>query len=120
VFPLAFDAARRARGRCSTRGRLLQAVSHALAKAAMFMSAGLIALSLGHDRMPGWAASDARDRRAARVRPGAGVSLVGPAAERRLCCEVAAAVGGRRHGPVVVGGRDRGWRIAHQRYLVLV
>jgi formate hydrogenlyase subunit 3/multisubunit Na+/H+ antiporter MnhD subunit len=34
-------------------GGTLQAVSHALAKAAMFLGAGLIALSLGHDRMAG-------------------------------------------------------------------
>lgn len=32
-------------------GGVLQAVSHALAKAAMFMAAGLIAESLGHDRI---------------------------------------------------------------------
>jgi formate hydrogenlyase subunit 3/multisubunit Na+/H+ antiporter MnhD subunit len=52
VFPLAFDATsgRLAAGAALTGG-LLQAVSHALAKAAMFMSAGLIAVTLGHDRI---------------------------------------------------------------------
>ena len=54
VFPLAFDAStgRLAAGTALTGG-LLQAVSHAFAKAAMFMSAGLIAVALGHDRIAG-------------------------------------------------------------------
>ncbi len=78
VFPLAFDAAagRLVAGAALTGG-LLQAVSHALAKAAMFMSAGLIAVTLGHDRIAGLAGL-------ARARPAsllafalAGVSLVG-------------------------------------------
>src|SRR5215472_4289809 len=34
-------------------GGILQAISHAFAKAAMFMSAGLIAEALGHDRIAG-------------------------------------------------------------------
>jgi formate hydrogenlyase subunit 3/multisubunit Na+/H+ antiporter MnhD subunit len=34
-------------------GGLLQAISHAFAKAAMFMAAGLIAQALGHDRIAG-------------------------------------------------------------------
>jgi formate hydrogenlyase subunit 3/multisubunit Na+/H+ antiporter MnhD subunit len=36
-------------------GGILQAVSHAFAKAAMFMAAGLIAEALGHDRITGLA-----------------------------------------------------------------
>jgi formate hydrogenlyase subunit 3/multisubunit Na+/H+ antiporter MnhD subunit len=54
VFPLAFDATtgRLAAG-TALAGGLLQAVSHAFAKAAMFMAAGLIAVSLGHDRIAG-------------------------------------------------------------------
>jgi multicomponent Na+:H+ antiporter subunit D len=36
-------------------GGVLQAISHAFAKAAMFMAAGLIAESLGHDRIAGLA-----------------------------------------------------------------
>jgi formate hydrogenlyase subunit 3/multisubunit Na+/H+ antiporter MnhD subunit len=36
-------------------GGILQAVSHACAKAAMFMAAGLIAQALGHDRIAGLA-----------------------------------------------------------------
>ena len=78
VFPLAFDAStgRLAAG-TALAGGLLQAVSHALAKAAMFMSAGLIAVTLGHDRIAGLGGL-------ARARPAtllsfalAGVSLVG-------------------------------------------
>jgi formate hydrogenlyase subunit 3/multisubunit Na+/H+ antiporter MnhD subunit len=78
VFPLAFDAsAGRLAAGTALAGGLLQAVSHAFAKAAMFMSAGLIALSLGHDRI-------AELGGIARARPVsllafalAGVSLVG-------------------------------------------
>ena len=78
LFPLAFDAsaARLAAG-AALAGGLLQAVSHALAKAAMFMSAGLIAVAVGHDRIAGLGGL-------ARARPAsvlafalAGVSLVG-------------------------------------------
>jgi formate hydrogenlyase subunit 3/multisubunit Na+/H+ antiporter MnhD subunit len=36
-------------------GGVLQAISHAFAKAAMFMAAGLVAEALGHDRMAGLA-----------------------------------------------------------------
>jgi formate hydrogenlyase subunit 3/multisubunit Na+/H+ antiporter MnhD subunit len=78
VFPLAFDAsAGRLVAGAALAGGLLQAVSHALAKAAMFMSAGLIAVTLGHDRI-------AELGGLARARPAsllafalAGVSLVG-------------------------------------------
>jgi formate hydrogenlyase subunit 3/multisubunit Na+/H+ antiporter MnhD subunit len=52
MFPLAFDvgsAQLQAGG--ALAGGILQAVSHATAKAAMFMSAGLIYASLGHDRI---------------------------------------------------------------------
>jgi multicomponent Na+:H+ antiporter subunit D len=52
MFPLAFDAAAAAleRGGALTGG-MLQAISHATAKAAMFMVAGLIYQTLGHDRV---------------------------------------------------------------------
>jgi formate hydrogenlyase subunit 3/multisubunit Na+/H+ antiporter MnhD subunit len=54
AFPLAFDAAAgRLVAGTALAGGMLQAVSHALAKAAMFMSAGLFAVSLGHDRIAG-------------------------------------------------------------------
>jgi len=56
MFPLAFDAAAGAlaRGGALTGG-MLQAISHATAKAAMFMAAGLVYLSFGHDRIAGLA-----------------------------------------------------------------
>jgi formate hydrogenlyase subunit 3/multisubunit Na+/H+ antiporter MnhD subunit len=56
MFPLAYDAGatQLARGGALTGG-MLQAVSHATAKAAMFMAAGLIYGVLGHDRMAGLA-----------------------------------------------------------------
>ena len=53
MFPLAYDAAgtqQLASGGALTGG-MLQAISHATAKAAMFMAAGLIYEALGHDRM---------------------------------------------------------------------
>jgi formate hydrogenlyase subunit 3/multisubunit Na+/H+ antiporter MnhD subunit len=52
MFPLGFDAvsSELQRGGALTGG-LLQAISHATAKAAMFMAAGLIYKALGHDRI---------------------------------------------------------------------
>ena len=52
MFPLAFDAGAGeiARGDALTGG-ILQAISHATAKAAMFMAAGLIYVAAGHDRI---------------------------------------------------------------------
>ena len=52
MFPLAFDAAGAAlvHGGALTGG-MLQAVSHATAKAGMFMAAGLVYAALGHDRI---------------------------------------------------------------------
>ncbi len=78
AFPLSFDAsAGQLVAGAALTGGLLQAVSHALAKAAMFMSVGLVAISLGHDRI-------AELGGLARARPVsllafalAGVSLVG-------------------------------------------
>jgi len=56
MFALAFNAgtARLDSGGALTGG-MLQAMSHATAKAAMFMSAGLIYAALGHDRVTGLA-----------------------------------------------------------------
>lgn len=56
MFPLAFDVAGQlaAPGPALTGG-LLQVVSHATAKAGMFMAAGLIYAALGHDRITGLA-----------------------------------------------------------------
>ncbi len=52
MFPLAFDASGSTleHGPALTGG-LLQAVSHATAKAGMFMAAGLVYAALGHDRI---------------------------------------------------------------------
>lgn len=51
MFPLAAGPGAAQFGAWS--GGLLQAISHACAKAAMFMAAGLIAQALGHDRIAG-------------------------------------------------------------------
>jgi formate hydrogenlyase subunit 3/multisubunit Na+/H+ antiporter MnhD subunit len=52
MFPLAFDAGSgRLESGGALAGGLLQAISHATAKAAMFMSAGLIYAAVGHDRI---------------------------------------------------------------------
>lgn len=54
MFPLAFDAgSARLQGGGALTGGILQAISHATAKAAMFMAAGLIHAALGHDRITG-------------------------------------------------------------------
>lgn len=54
MFPLAFGGAALAR-ESALAGGMLQAISHATAKAAMFMAAGLIYKALGHDRIAGLA-----------------------------------------------------------------
>jgi len=56
MFPLAFDvAAGQLDGGGALAGGMLQAMSHATAKAAMFMAAGSIYAALGHDRLVGLA-----------------------------------------------------------------
>jgi formate hydrogenlyase subunit 3/multisubunit Na+/H+ antiporter MnhD subunit len=55
MFPLAFGAAAGLDASDALTGGMLQAISHATAKAAMFMAAGLIYLALGHDRIAGLA-----------------------------------------------------------------
>jgi formate hydrogenlyase subunit 3/multisubunit Na+/H+ antiporter MnhD subunit len=78
ALPLSFDtSAGQLVAGAALAGGVLQAVSHALAKAAMFMSAGLIAVALGHDRIAEFGGL-------ARARPAsllafalAGISLVG-------------------------------------------
>jgi formate hydrogenlyase subunit 3/multisubunit Na+/H+ antiporter MnhD subunit len=55
MFPLAFNpATQRLGGGTALAGGLLQAISHAGAKSAMFMAAGLIYTTLGHDRISGF------------------------------------------------------------------
>jgi len=51
MFPLVLLAVTPEAGAVALTGGMLQAVSHATAKAAMFMAAGLIYASLGHDRV---------------------------------------------------------------------
>jgi len=52
MFPLAFDVGSNSLVHgAALNGGLLQAVSHATAKASMFMAAGLIYAALGHDRI---------------------------------------------------------------------
>ncbi len=54
MFPLAFDPATgQLGGGVALAGGMLQAISHATAKAAMFMAAGLMYAALGHDRIAG-------------------------------------------------------------------
>jgi multicomponent Na+:H+ antiporter subunit D len=52
MFPLALDtASAQLQGSGALTGGIIQAISHATAKAAMFMAAGLIYAALGHDRI---------------------------------------------------------------------
>jgi multicomponent Na+:H+ antiporter subunit D len=56
IFPLAFaPASGQLHNGGALSGGVLQVISHATAKAAMFMSAGLIYAALGHDRIAGLA-----------------------------------------------------------------
>jgi multicomponent Na+:H+ antiporter subunit D len=56
MFPLAFDAQTAPlQDSGALAGGMLQAISHATAKAAMFMAAGLMYAALGHDRIAGLA-----------------------------------------------------------------
>jgi formate hydrogenlyase subunit 3/multisubunit Na+/H+ antiporter MnhD subunit len=51
MFPLVTGSSAHFGNNLALTGGLLQAISHAFAKAAMFMSAGLMAEALGHDRI---------------------------------------------------------------------
>jgi formate hydrogenlyase subunit 3/multisubunit Na+/H+ antiporter MnhD subunit len=51
MFPLVLGAVSAAGAASALAGGLLQAISHATAKAAMFMAAGLVYAALGHDRV---------------------------------------------------------------------
>jgi multicomponent Na+:H+ antiporter subunit D len=81
MFPLAFDAG-------STRlvqgsaliGGVMQAISHATAKASMFMAAGLIYARLGHDRLAALGGVVRTAPLAAFTFLLAGVALIGPPA----------------------------------------
>ena len=54
MFPLAFDpVAGRMQSGAALAGGIIQAMSHATAKAAMFLAAGLVYAALGHDRIAG-------------------------------------------------------------------
>lgn len=53
MFPLAFNASGQLEGGPALAGGLLQAVSHATAKAAMFLAVGSIYVGMGHDRVSG-------------------------------------------------------------------
>lgn len=53
LFPLALDASGRLESGQALAGGLIQAISHATAKAAMFMAVGSIYAGLGHDRITG-------------------------------------------------------------------
>jgi formate hydrogenlyase subunit 3/multisubunit Na+/H+ antiporter MnhD subunit len=78
LFPLAWDGSNgRLRAGLALTGGLLQAVAHAFAKAAMFMSAGLAAKSLGHDRVDGLAGLTRRQPLTMLAFALAGVSLIG-------------------------------------------
>ena len=63
MFPLALDTVSvQLQGGGALAGGMLQAISHATAKAAMFMAAGLIYAVLGHDRSPSSEESHGRFR----------------------------------------------------------
>jgi multicomponent Na+:H+ antiporter subunit D len=55
IFPLAFGPGRSEWGVAAWSGVVFHALAHALAKGAMFLSAGAMAQALGHDRVEGLA-----------------------------------------------------------------
>jgi NADH:ubiquinone oxidoreductase subunit 5 (subunit L)/multisubunit Na+/H+ antiporter MnhA subunit len=79
MFPLALDseAGRLVDGSALIAG-LVQAASHALAKAAMFMAAGMIYVALGHDRIGALGGIVRAAPLAALVFLLAGLALIGP------------------------------------------
>jgi len=109
MFPVAGGSASPQFGsNLALTGGFLQAMSHAFAKAAMFMSAGLMAEALGHDRI-------AELRGVAQILPVTGLRfrygrafVDRPAAKRRLRGEMAAIDGGNHGRPVVVGVGNAG------------
>ena len=116
VFPLALDAeaGRLIDGSALIAG-LIQAASHATAKAAMFMAAGMIYVALGHDRIAALGGRRAR-RAACRARLPAGRRGVDrPADQRRLSRQDPVPPGGRQHASMVVVARARRRRRSDQR-----
>ncbi len=95
VLPLALDAqaGRLVDGDALVAG-LVQAASHATAKAAMFMAAGMIYVALGHDRIAGLGGVVRVAPMAALVFALAGLALIGPPASgvylaKTLCLKAA-------------------------------
>ena len=94
---------------------LIQAASHATAKAAMFMAAGMIYVALGHDRIANLGGVVRAAPIAALVFLLAGVALDRPADERRLSRQDPVPPRGRRHASMVVVARARRRRRSDQR-----
>ncbi len=119
MFPLAGgDQIGHPWGNSAWTGGVLQAISHAFAKAAMFMAAGLVYEALGHDRIAGLAGIG----RALPITVFAfglgGMSLMGLPPSGGFVAKamlLTAAVGG---GPVVVGAGHPGGRGARGRLRV--
>ena len=78
MFPLAFSAgSAQLESGGALAGGLLQTISHATAKAAMFMAAGLIYAALGHDRIAGLAGIARASPMSVLAFALAGVALIG-------------------------------------------
>ena len=93
---------------------MLQLVSHAVAKAAMFMAAGLIGEALGHDRIAGLGGIGRALPMTVFAFGLGGMSLMGLPPSGGFVAKamlLTAAVG---RGPMVVGGGDPGRRAARR------
>jgi formate hydrogenlyase subunit 3/multisubunit Na+/H+ antiporter MnhD subunit len=115
MFPLALGTeTTQLHGAGALTGGMVQAISHATAKAAMFMAAGLIYGALGHDRITelgGIGASVADER--LRLRSGRrGADRC--AAKRGLSFKATFAPGSGWDGAMVVGGRAADGRNFHE------
>ena len=116
MFPLAAGQGAAQFGAWS--GGLLQAISHACAKAAMFMAAGLIAQALGHDRIAGLGGIGRALPMTLFAFGIAGLSLMGVPPSGGFHGQAPAARGSDRDRPVVVGAGDPRGRAAHRRLSV--
>jgi formate hydrogenlyase subunit 3/multisubunit Na+/H+ antiporter MnhD subunit len=78
MFPLAFDSTfSRLQNGDALTGGMLQAISHATAKAAMFMTAGLVYSAVGHDRIDGLSGTARRLPIAVLIFALSGAALIG-------------------------------------------
>ncbi len=115
MFPLAFDPADGALHRgAALAGGMIQAASHAMAKAAMFLVAGLAYEALGHDRISGFAGMGRALPLSVLAFALAGAALIGVPPSGAYLAKTSPPAGIGRNRAMVVGRRHPGRRGADQ------